>query len=518
MLSVVGFTEALIHLPLAVMDARLITAVQEHMIIINLLYVTSCILLAIYGFHSLVLTVLHLRRARRTEDVLHSAEGDWPHVTIQLPIYNEQYVVERLLAACANLDYPRDRLEIQVLDDSTDGTKEITRQLVEGWRGEGVDMRHVTRPTRTGYKAGALQYGLAQAGGEFIAVFDADFLPPRDFLRRALPAFRDASVGCVQARWGHVNPNYSWLTRAQAAAIDMHFGVEQAARSRHGLMMNFNGAAGLWRRECVAQAGGWQAETLTEDLDLSYRAQLAGWRFVFLDQLRVPAEIPVQLNAYKRQQFRWAKGSIQTALKLLGILWRSPLPVHKKVFGTLHLTGYVVHPLMLVVLLTAVPSATLPTALHVPPWIIVAAFGPWLLYWASRIEAQETWLHKLTLLGMLILVGTGMAINNTKAILEALIGIKSGFERTPKFNIRQAGETWSSNQYALPRDPVVWFEVGAALYAVVMVWLSIQRELWGLTPWLMLYAMGFGYIAWLSFHQAWEQSRAASPRQAQRLA
>ncbi|MCW5848760.1 MAG: glycosyltransferase family 2 protein [Anaerolineae bacterium] len=488
------------------------------MAILNLLYLVSCGLIAIYGFHSLTLTVMYYWQNRRHATAFPSSEADWPTVTIQLPIYNEQYVVERLLAACVALDYPRDKLQIQVLDDSTDSTREIARRAVEAWRAEGVDIEHVTRLSRVGYKAGALQHGLATAWGEFLAVFDADFLPPRDFLKRTLPGFTDPKVGCVQARWGHVNPNYSWLTRAQAAAIDIHFGVEQEVRSRYGLLMNFNGAAGLWRRQCIDEAGGWQAETLTEDLDLSYRAQLAGWRFHFLNDLRVPSEIPVQLNAYKRQQFRWAKGSIQTARKLLGTLWQSPLPWYKKLFGTFHLTGYVVHPLMLIVLATMVPVNSRPLPLHLPPWIVIAAFGPWLLYWASRAAVNEPASYKLALLVTLILVGTGMALNSTKAILEALVGIKSGFERTPKFNIQQTGENWGQNQYALPREPLLWFEIAAMLYAIWMVALSVQRELWGLTPWLVIYAMGYGYFVWLSFYQSWEQQKAREPRQAEWLA
>ncbi len=484
------------------------------MLIINIIYVVSCLLLAIYGFHSLVLTGLYMWKApRRGSSSTNVAEADLPTVTIQLPIYNEQYVVERLLAACAQMDYPRDRLQIQVLDDSTDMTRDITARAVEYWRAQGVDIVQVTRADRKGFKAGALQHGLATARGEFVAVFDADFLPPPDFLRRSLPAFDDPRVGCVQARWGHVNPNYSWLTRAQAAAIDMHFGVEQTVRSRMGLLMNFNGAAGLWRRPCVDDAGGWQAETLTEDLDLSYRAQLSGWRFRFLNDLHVPAEIPVQLSAYKRQQFRWAKGSIQTARKLLGDLWMSRMPIHKKIFGTLHLTGYAVHPLMLIVLLTAVPAMISPHPVLMPGWFVLAAFGPWLLYWASRARLGESIGSRLALLGTLTLVGTGMAVSNTKAILEAMFGIDSVFERTPKFNIQQRGENWGQNRYALGRDPIVWFEVAAALYAAIMVVLSVHWELWGLTPWLLLYMLGFAYMAGLSFRQAWEQSQ--STRKAQ---
>ncbi|MFN8497827.1 MAG: cellulose synthase family protein [Anaerolineae bacterium] len=480
------------------------------MLIINIVYVTSCLLLAIYGFHSLALTVLYFWQTRRGRaTVAPATDAGLPLVTIQLPVYNEQYVVERLLAACAQMDYPRDRLQIQVLDDSTDMTRDITARAVAYWRDQGVDMVQVTRPDRKGFKAGALQHGVATAHGEFLAVFDADFLPPPDFLRRTLPAFDDPGVGCVQARWGHVNPNYSWLTRAQAAAIDMHFGVEQAVRSSMGLLMNFNGAAGLWRRSCVDESGGWQAETLTEDLDLSYRAQLSGWRFRFLEDLHVPAEIPVQLSAYKRQQFRWAKGSIQTARKILGDLWMSRLPFHKKVFGTLHLTGYVVHPLMLLVLLTAVPAMLSPHPVLMPAWFVLAAFGPWLLYWASRASLGESVGSRLALLCTLTLVGTGMAISNTKAIIEALAGVDSAFERTPKFNIKQRGENWGKNTYALGRDPIVWFECGAALYAAAMVAVSIRHELWGLAPWLVLYMLGFAYMVALSFRQAWEQAQAS---------
>jgi len=281
------------------------------MILVEVLYAISAILLSIYGLNNLVLTWLYLRH-RKDTIFIPDPPDEWPFVTVQLPIYNEMHIVTRLVETTAALDYPRDRLEIQVLDDSDDGTHKIAAWAVDAARLRGVDIVHITRAERLGFKAGALSEGLSIARGEFVAVFDADFVAPPDFLKRVVPQFHDPSVGCVQARWGHLNRDYSALTQVQALGIDGHFIVEQTARSRAGLFLNFNGTAGVWRRAAIDDAGGWQGDTLTEDLDLSYRAQLKGWRFAYLPDVVVPAEIPAQISAFKRQQARWAQGSIQT--------------------------------------------------------------------------------------------------------------------------------------------------------------------------------------------------------------
>ena len=316
------------------------------MAVAEFLYALCVVLLSLYGFNSLVLTWLYLRH-RHDPNPASPPPEIWPHVTVQLPIYNEMYTIERLLSAVAGLDYPDGRLEIQVLDDSTDDTRRVAARTVARLRQRGIDVAHVTRRDRADFKAGALAAGMARAKGELVAIFDADFIPPPDFLRRVVPHFADPAIGCVQTRWGHINRDYSFFTRAQALGVDGHFVVEQTARSRAGLFINFNGTAGVWRRACIEDAGGWQGDTITEDLDLSYRAQLRGWRMGYLPHVVVPAELPVQISAFKRQQSRWAQGSIQTVLKMIGPLLRSSQPWRVKLGGVVHLTNYLVHPLML---------------------------------------------------------------------------------------------------------------------------------------------------------------------------
>jgi hypothetical protein len=356
-----------------------------------------------------------------------------------------------------------------------------------------------------------LATGLTQARGEFIAIFDADFLPPADFLRRVIPYFGDPDVGCVQARWGHLNRHYSSLASAQALGIDGHFIVEQTARSRTGLFLNFNGTAGVWRRDCIEDAGGWQGDTLTEDLDLSYRAQLRGWRIEYVPNVVVPAELPVQISALKRQQARWAQGSIETSLKLIGPLLSSRQPWAIKLEGILHLTGYVVHPLMLLTVLLTLPmSFSSSWVLSVSPWLMLMAAGPPLLYLAAR--NGEPWHRRLRLLPLLELVGIGLALNNTWAIVKAIVGIQHGFLRTPKFGLRQTDDSWVTRQYALSRDPFTWGEFLLSVYALVLlVTPGITRAF---VPWLILYAGSFGYVASISLHQSHQRRRwlASQPR------
>ncbi|MEM7344079.1 MAG: glycosyltransferase, partial [Chloroflexota bacterium] len=331
------------------------------MLIIETLYIISALALTLYGLNSLVLTWLYRRQVIKenrdaTPDQPPSLDA-YPYVTIQLPLYNERHVVKRLIETVLQIQWPAERLQIQILDDSTDDTSHTIATILEEYQRLGcpISIDHVRRPTREGFKAGALKYGLASAKGEFIAIFDADFLPPPTFLQQTMPYFVDPIVGCVQTRWGHINPNMSLLTRAQALGIDGHFVIEQTIRDRIGAFLNFNGTAGVWRKACMLSAGNWQDDTLTEDLDLSYRAQLLGWRILYRPNLVAPAELPVQIQAFKRQQFRWAKGSIQTSIKLLGNLWRARQPLWRKILGTLHLTNYGAHPFMLLNLLTTLP-------------------------------------------------------------------------------------------------------------------------------------------------------------------
>ena len=485
------------------------------MIWIDLAYLLCMILLSIYGFNSLVLTLLELRHRGDPEPDL-PAPKDWPYVTVQLPIYNELHTVERLLDSCAALDYPRDRLEIQLLDDSTDETRLVGAHAVERLRWQGLNVVHVTRSNRTGFKAGALALGLSRARGELLAIFDADFLPQPDFLRRLVPSFSDATIGCVQTRWGHVNRKYSAFTQAQALGVDGHFLIEQIARSRAGLFINFNGTAGVWRRACIEDAGGWTADTLTEDLDLSYRAQLRGWKIGYRPDVVVPAELPAQISAFKRQQARWAQGSIQAALKLLGPLLRSKHPWPVKLEGAIHLTGYLVHPLMLCMILLTLPvSLSRSWVLSVAPWFMTAAVGPPLLYGMAQLSQGRGWMGRLRALPLLVLLGTGIALSNTRAVLKALLGIPQTFQRTPKFALREVGDRWVESAYALSADRMVWGELGLSVFALaVLLAPGVDK---GATPWMLLYSCGFAYVAGVNLVQAYERRRwlATLPRSAE---
>ncbi|MCK4898684.1 MAG: glycosyltransferase family 2 protein, partial [Anaerolineales bacterium] len=356
--------------------------------ILEFLYLINIALLAVYGINALILAGLRRWRHNPIPILDPEQDYDWPQVTVQLPIYNERYVVERLIESVAELDYPRNKLHIQVLDDSTDITQDIVSQLVAFQRIKGVNIEHIQRNNRRGYKGGALAYGMQTAKGNFIAIFDADFIPTPDFLKRTIPYFdKDSNTGCVQTRWGHLNRENSLLTRTQANGIDGHFIIEQETKSDGGLFLNFNGTAGIWRRKCIEDAGGWHHDTLTEDLDLSYRAQLLGWKIRYLPHITTPAELPEHISAFKSQQFRWAKGSIQTAKKLLGDLWQSSQPLVVKIEGTIHLTHYAVHPLMLINLLLILPLLlTENHLLNIYPIFTLAAIGPLFMYMTAMGE------------------------------------------------------------------------------------------------------------------------------------
>ncbi len=460
------------------------------------------------------------RERRAAVRAAHARNPSVPAVTVQLPLYNERYVARRLLEAVAAMDYPRDRLQIQVLDDSTDDTTARVAECVTRLRSDGVDIEHIRRTRRDGYKAGALRDGMLDARGEFIAIFDADFIPPPDFLTATLPFFdppqalrRQAprrgrehhGIGLVQARWGHVNREYSWLTRVQALAIDGHFGIEQPGRCWAGYLLNFNGTAGIWRRKAIEAAGGWQADTLTEDLDLSYRAQLAGWSIEYLPDVEVPAEIPTDITAFKSQQRRWAKGSIQTARKLLPRVLRTKLPLVDKFQACVHLTHYLVHPLMLAVALLAVPVLWLwQGAFGASAFAIMALMlalgtcGPSTLYISSQRVLRTNWRRTLLTLPLLMLIGTGIAVSNTRAVAEALLGVPSGFVRTPKRNVVTQRSGSSGGGYRLPVDSLFVLEASLALYAGWGLALYLERDKYLIGPFLALYAVGFACVAVLS--------------------
>jgi len=463
--------------------------------LLEIVYVAAALLLTMYALNSWILTALFLRH--RKDAPACQELTLFPRVTVQLPIFNEALVVERLVETIVRLDWPRERLQIQVLDDSTDETAVIVQGLVEAYRAQGIDIDLVHRADRRGFKAGALKEGLESASGEFIAIFDADFVPGTDWLRKTVPYFVDRPrLGMIQTRWAHLNYDYSLLTRAQAIALDGHFTVEQTARQRSGLLMNFNGTAGLWRKECITDAGGWQADTLSEDMDLSYRAQLRGWGCLFLPDVGTPAEIPPQLAAFKRQQFRWAKGSIQCLKKLGWTVATSRLPLAVRGQALVHLSTYLIHPLMLLLLLVSLPLMLASGRLHGSLGLLsLVSLGPPLMFVISqRTLYPRGWLKRYVFMPGLMWLGGGVALNNTRAVVEALLGVNNEFKRTPKFRIEARDDRWLGSQYALPLDAMIIGELALALYALAAAGASLWRGNIYAVPFLLLYVSGFGYV------------------------
>ena len=488
------------------------------------LYFLTVITVGAWGLNCYVMAFLsrrHFRRElQRTLSIVtdfwagHPDASDLPMVTVQLPVFNERFVVGRLLHAVTQLDWPADRLEIQLLDDSTDDTTDICRELVHHYRREtGLDIVYLHRPHRDGFKAGALEAGMQVATGELIAIFDADFVPAADFLRRTVPFFAEPRVGMVQTRWGHFNAEWSLLTRMQAIAIDGHFGIEQAARRGAGLYLNFNGTAGVWRRACIDDAGGWQHDTLTEDLDLSYRAQLRGWQMEFAPAVEAPAELPDTVAAFKSQQRRWAKGCSQTLRKLGWRVERAPLPLFTRLQALLHLGHYFIHPLMLLSALLVWPllpvwqHSTLHAAAFWAMFVftLVCTIGPSSMYMAGQRALRRGWRRKIFMLPVLMVVGTGIAVSNTRAVLEGLLGIRSGFVRTPKHSLTVRSDATSARAaraYRLPFDgmlPVELFMCGWCLLAAIDYW---KAGMGIYSPYLAIYTLGFGTMALASISDA----------------
>jgi cellulose synthase/poly-beta-1,6-N-acetylglucosamine synthase-like glycosyltransferase len=480
--------------------------------LLGALYLLIVFLLGLYGLHNLVNAILYLSSKTRTPKRRKTPVlNDYPKVTIQLPIFNEKYTIERLLASVTRLDYPSDRLQIQVLDDSTDDTAILTRNLIDQYKAQGMDIKWMHRTDRTGYKAGALAQGLQTATGELIAIFDADFIPNPDWLKKTVPPFKNPKLGCLQTRWGHTNRKYNSLTRVEAMAIDGHFIVEQTVRSRNDFFLNFNGTAGLWRRTCIEDAGGWQWDTLTEDLDLSYRAQMRGWKIDYLPDVVVPAELPAHVEAFKNQQFRWAKGSFQVVRKILPRVFdNSKLPFHVRLLALLHLTGYGVHPLMLAILLLTLPVGLIaPQAFKLFPLSIIAGFGPPLVYLAAKASHSPSLFERVRLLPLLTITGFGLCLNTSIAVLEGLFGKGGVFIRTPKLDLRDAKKRRKpiDKAYFVPVSPLIWIEFLLGIYALVTGIVLTPIIGWGLAPWMVVYALGFFYVGGLSLIQSRESTR-----------
>jgi len=478
-------------------------------------YALCALGLAGYSLHSAWL-VWQTRRCTPSPTAQPPAE--WPSVTIQLLIYNERHVIERLIDACARQDYPLHKLQIQVLDDSDDDTGRIVDRCCAYWQRQGRKIQVVRRTNRRGFKAGALAYALPLADGEFIAIFDADFQPAPDFLKRTVPHFLTlgaSSVGFVQARWGHLNRDYSVITRSQALALDGHFAIEQDGRFAAGYLIGFNGSGGVWRRACIEDAavGGWQQDTLCEDLDLSYRAQLAGWRPVYLNNVEARAEIPPQINAYKRQQFRWAKGSMQTLRKLGGRVWASDRPRVQRLSAAVHLGNYLIHPMLLTLLIIIPPILLLGASPLSPvPLIGMTSFGPPLLYAAGQIRLDKrAWWRRWAYLPLLTLLGMGVCLNNTLAVWQGWHTKGGEFQRTPKFRVEQAGDGWRSSGYRLPVDRMMVGELVMMAYALFAAVLISQREGWLSAPFMLLYAASFGAVAGVGLWQGRPQRKQAAP-------
>ncbi len=463
-------------------------------------YFSLLCVLGVYGSHRYRMAFLYYRHKFKLPTPKGALES-LPKVTIQLPIFNEMYVVERLVDSVCRIDYPRELLEIQVLDDSTDETCAIARACVERQRQKGHDIVYIHRTNRQGFKAGALENGLKLAKGQFVAVFDADFVPSPDFLMRTVPFFSDEKVGMVQVRWGHLNREFSLLTQAQSIFLDGHFIIEHTARNRSGCFFNFNGTAGIWRRDTISDAGGWQHDTLTEDLDLSYRAQLKGWQFVFLPEVISPAEVPVDMNAFKSQQHRWAKGSIQTAKKLLPTILKSDLPLAVKREAFFHLTNNMAY-LLMVLLSVLMPISMVVRFQHGLygtlfldlPFFLTATASVCFFYVAAQRERGAKGWERVKYLPFLMSLGIGLAISNAKAVAEALLNQQSGFARTPKTGAEGKKTVAVKKAYRGSKSLLPLVELLFAAYFTGALWFAIDARIYTSVPFIVLFLAGFLYV------------------------
>jgi cellulose synthase/poly-beta-1,6-N-acetylglucosamine synthase-like glycosyltransferase len=431
-----------------------------------------------------------------------------PRVTIQLPVYNEMYVVRRLITASCGIDYPKELLDIQVLDDSTDETTAVARECVKEFKARGYDISYIHRDKREGFKGGALAEGLKSARGGYIAVFDADFVPSQDILQKTIHYFSDKSVGMVQTRWSHLNSKYSLITRIQAIMLDGHFVIEHTARNWSGRFFNFNGTAGVWKKEAIEGSGGWQNDTLTEDLDLSYRAQLEGWKFIFLRDELSPSEIPVDINGFKSQQQRWAKGSIQTAKKLLPQILKSNLPWKIKIEAFFHLTNNISYLLMLLLSILMYPSMVarinigwFQMIVTDVPFLLVATVGISFFYTCSQKEAYKDWKSKLIYLPMLMSLGIGLSVSNSKAVLEALFNHDTEFKRTPKYKIEGKKGRWAGKKYAGEISLLLIIELLLGIYFTFNIYFAFINKIYISIPFLMIFQIGYFYVAFFSVFQ-----------------
>ena len=482
-------------------------------IIILVIYVVALTYITIYcllQFHLLFYYKKHHIQEERPSSNPMKINGDAPFVTIQLPIFNERYVVKRLIDNIVNLDYPKDKFEIHVLDDSTDDTVDISREKVNEYKAQGYNIELITRTDRKGFKAGALKEGMQYAKGEFIAIFDADFLPNKDFLRRTLAQFKNPKVGVVQTKWEHLNQGYSILTELQAFQLNVHFTVEQFGRQAGNLMLQFNGTGGIWRKECIESAGGWEADTLTEDLDLSYRAQLKGWQIVYLEEVLSPAELPAEMNGLKSQQFRWMKGGAETARKMLPTVWKSNLSMLQKIHASSHLLASSVFLSVFVVGVFSVPLIFLINPLGIQneifPFFLSGFLSIVMVYYVANV--QHTWkgeskfrliLKFIFLFPIFLALSMGLSLHNSLAVLQGYFGKQTPFIRTPKFGLKTTSDSMNNKNYLSKKLPFTTILEGVfAIYFIIAIFLGIQYQQWTFLILHILLAVGYSTIFYLS--------------------
>jgi cellulose synthase/poly-beta-1,6-N-acetylglucosamine synthase-like glycosyltransferase len=472
-------------------------------------YFAVMFLLALYGVHRYTLVYLYYkhRKEYRPDPPRHFDE--LPQVTIQLPIFNEQFVIDRLIEAVCAIEYPREKLEIQVLDDSTDETQEVAAGIVERYAALGHPIVYIHRSNRHGYKAGALDAGLKVTKSEYVAIFDADFVPPADWLMKVIHHFAEPEIGMVQTRWAYLNRDYSMLTQIEAILLDGHFVLEHGARARSGEFFNFNGTAGMWRIKAIADGGGWQHDTLTEDTDLSYRSQLAGWKFKYLPEIECPSELPIEMTAFKTQQARWAKGLIQTSIKLLPQIWRSKAPRRIKVEAVYHLTANLSYPLMVIMSALLLPAMVVrfyqgwfQMLLIDFPLFTASSFSIAVFYLASERELfPKTWMKTFLYLPFLMALGIGLTVTNTKAVMEALFGYKSAFVRTPKYRVAKKGEKSQAAKYRKRLVLAPWIEMIIGGYFMLAILYTFSNHNYFTAPFLILFVIGYWYTGLMSLLQ-----------------
>lgn len=473
------------------------------------LYALTLFLLWLFGVHRYFIMWFYASNKKNAPVPARTfSDDELPVVTVQLAVFNEMYVAERVIDAVCNMDYPLEKFQVQVLDDSTDETVGISRRTAAKWRELGYDIEVIHRTDRSGYKAGALENGLKTARGEIICMFDADFVPPADFLRKQVHHYSDPEVGFVQARWDHINENHSLLTKLQALYLNGHFVLEHTGRQRSGRFFSFSGTAGTWRRACIDNAGGWSHRTLVEDLDLSYRAQMKGWRGVYLVEQGVPAELPVDMNGYKSQQHRWAKGFIQAMLHMLGPIWKSKQPLKVKVECTFHLTNNLTYLFMIALSVLMLPALHYRCQILSGIWAIIfdislfvgATVSILSFYAYAERQIDAKWYKKVFYMPLLMGLGIGMCLNQAKAVIEALRGQESPFVRTPKYQVNAGdkGGAWMKKRYSAAKTMLPALELSFAVYFAFVTLYACMQGLWLAVPFLGLFCWGYGYVGWKS--------------------